>query len=904
MSSNPPTRQPVWNAKDHPGLALEQRFDANGHPTVATLSHPELPFVRFLATADAAALRGVADAYLKAVRRLGIIQPPLPATDHAADSGFGWLDITWGDPERTAQDAVDPRLSYWVGRDADVSCGATLVLLAGNRHRDPGGRQLCEGAGVGLRVVMHLSPPDGGGSMMARVTSMSVSGWSEARPPDAPPSNELTGAALEAARRAVARTMGFDPAHTVVQSALVRGQGDDAVLALSGVSIRHTAAGHDKRLCTWSTEIDLPLPEPALPLRCRRSWLALQTSGLTMQDGLDDAALRRAARRLPRLRRPSDADGRAQTSRVEVIRSTLDEPAATPAVVSGLPDRLDKAGLNDVASAHATLRADELFSRLDAWGLRPAHTFKLARLPLKMMPRAGFPFQPDGLTTNAMVQATGPGPGFDQPHAAADRRPQLEVRFGVASTTRGRRVATAAGTVRTEYRSLAADPRWAWHEFAHVLQFAATGELEFRFAHSVGDALAAIVDDPAAPLDDDALRGATFPASRVPRRHDRPALQGWCWCGERSRLRRVAGRGAPRLFGGYFEEQLMSSSLFRLYRAAGGDTPDAPRRDAAAADSPDGPPHGVAGAPLAGSPRRRAAEATLYLIVRAIQLLGPATLVPAVTASQFVTALVDADIGTQRWTAGANYDGNQAAALADRLGGTLHKVIRWAFEQQGLYATEDVATTATDTATDAAARIDAADVVREGAGLPPPVDLYIPGSGARADGGYHPLSLRPDAAGTTAPAWHTDAKALWVDGTRLQVQVGNRGRQPATDVRLRAWHRRIGKLSKGVWQPLGRTVVVQTPLSAGSLRTVPLGAPAEPGDHEVLVMVSGRGDLSNLDPQSRLPCAATQPPKDDTLLTDLLVGDNNLALRCITIASSGPTVAVDCADDPGRSPAS
>ena len=481
-----------------------------------------------------------------------------------------------------------------------------------------------------------------------------------------------------------------------------------------------------------------------------------------------------------------------------------------------------------------------------AWGLAQKHVFKLARLPLRLMPRAGFRFQPDGLTTNAMVQATGPGLGLHQQWAdapAADPRPQLEVRFGVASTTRGKRVRAADGTLRTEYRSLAADRRWAWHEFAHVLQFAATGELEFRFAHSVGDALAAIVCDPDVPPGDDVLRGATFPASRLPRRHDRPALQGWCWCGERSRLRQAAGRGAPLLFGGYFEEQLMSSALFRLYRAAGGDPMEA--------------------GPQAHARRRAAAEYTLYLIVRAIQLLGPATVVPAITPGQFVGALIDADIGTTSWAAGESGEGAAALTLPARAGGTLHKVIRWAFEQQGLYAADDPRT------------------VVEDVGLPPPVDVYIPGQGERAKGGYETVASL-SAQASEPPGWTTSSEGISLVQGGLSVVVANRGRAGAGAVRLAAWSRKLGKQS-GPWRHLAPPAGPLADIPANGRRSFIVGPPQGAGEHEVLVMVSARGDLSNLDPASGLPCAAEAPPRSPDALFDLVANDNNLGLRRVVI---------------------
>ena len=65
---------------------------------------------------------------------------------------------------------------------------------------------------------------------------------------------------------------------------------------------------------------------------------------------------------------------------------------------------------------------------------------------------------------------------------------------------------------------LAADVRFVWHEFCHVLILAATGSTEFDFAHSAGDALAAIMCDPSSKLPV-ACRGVTFPFVQLPLRH-------------------------------------------------------------------------------------------------------------------------------------------------------------------------------------------------------------------------------------------------------------------------------------------------------------------------------------------------------------------------------------------------
>ena len=104
----------------------------------------------------------------------------------------------------------------------------------------------------------------------------------------------------------------------------------------------------------------------------------------------------------------------------------------------------------------------------------------------------------------------------------------------------------------------------------------ATGALELEFAHSVGDALGAILSDPDSRLaDEGAWRGVTFPFQSLPnRRHDHTPGDGWSWSGSLARPTRFfAGVGGHHVLnrGGYCSEQIMSSTLFNLYRSLGGD---------------------------------------------------------------------------------------------------------------------------------------------------------------------------------------------------------------------------------------------------------------------------------------------------------------------------------------------
>src|SRR5262249_47888652 len=117
---------------------------------------------------------------------------------------------------------------------------------------------------------------------------------------------------------------------------------------------------------------------------------------------------------------------------------------------------------------------------------------------------------------------------------------------------------------------------------------------------------------------------------------------------------------------GYQSEQILSTTHFRIYRAIGGDCEQL-------------------------NMRRFAARFVAYLILRAIGSLTPAHSPDHVAG--YAAALMWADAGD--WTSEGH------------AGGAYTKVIRWAFEKQGLYQPDRAAK----------------PVKTEGA--PPPVDVYI-----------------------------------------------------------------------------------------------------------------------------------------------------------------------------------
>ena len=184
---------------------------------------------------------------------------------------------------------------------------------------------------------------------------------------------------------------------------------------------------------------------------------------------------------------------------------------------------------------------------------------------------------------------------------------------------------------RGEPVGVASDFRIVWHEFGHAFLYEHVSSPNVGFAHSTGDALAAILSDPRSSAPD---RFETFPFITASdptksRRHDRDPLLGWSW-------------GGLHDDGQYGSEQMLSTTLFRIYRAIGGDSPVLDERI-------------------------RAARYMTFLIIKAIGSLKYETPDPQV----FVDALIDSDLTTGRFESWP--------------GGLLHKIIRWGFEKQGLY---------------------------------------------------------------------------------------------------------------------------------------------------------------------------------------------------------------------------
>lgn len=363
-------------------------------------------------------------------------------------------------------------------------------------------------------------------------------------------------------------------------------------------------------------------------------------------------------------------------------------------------------------------------------------------------------------------------------------------------------VAEAGQTV-----GIADDVRVVIHEFGHALLWDHVNSPNFGFAHSAGDALAAILMDPASKAPD---RGLTFPWPRIggtplDRRHDRKVADGWAWFG-------------PHWNTQYGGEQVLSSTLFRLYQAAGGDSPYP-------------------------ADRAWASRYVSYLIIKAIGTLTTTTPYPEV----FATALMNADLTT------TNFEGQP--------GGALHKVIRWAFEKQGLYQPNAVPGTTMPPTT---------------AGNPPAVDVYID-DGRHGEYGYQAVFWEsPDMWVRRAPdGGTTHQEPIVGQPAYMYVRVKNRGLQAANNVIVKAYHCNpgTGLAWPDHWSPM------DTPQLAAPGPVAPAGntvlgpfvwTPTTYG-HECLLAIAG----------------ATGDPGNDTVVTGPIAHsrfvpfDNNIGQRNI-----------------------
>ncbi|KAJ5506882.1 hypothetical protein N7453_005839 [Penicillium expansum] len=367
---------------------------------------------------------------------------------------------------------------------------------------------------------------------------------------------------------------------------------------------------------------------------------------------------------------------------------------------------------------------------------------------------------------------------------------------------------------------ISADFRIAAHEFGHALLWDAISWPGFGFAHSPGDALGSIYCDPGSNAPD---RFDSFPwSSIVRRRHDRDISAGWAWGGQKY-------KGYDPGF--YLREQILSTTLFRIYQSIGGDAINDLSR------------------------QTWASKYTLYLIIGGIATITATAEMP----HQYVSAMMLAD---NSWIT--------IPGFPSFPGGAARKIIRWSFEKQGLYHPLNSRIPVTTR------------------GPPPLVDVYINDG---RDGEYDYISDFDDAPGVwnrQAPDGGTINQPPAVGATNYcYVTIGNRGTGVAEQIEVEAYYSTVP--SARVW-PADFTIMAASPavnmpasINGKRQQTFTIGPfewnpSADPSvrKHSILAAVSANADPSNIHPDSGLTCA-TGPTDVDKLVPF----DNNLAMRTI-----------------------
>jgi hypothetical protein len=526
--------------------------------------------------------------------------------------------------------------------------------------------------------------------------------------------------------------------------------------------------------------------------------LVFETDPMTLAGGPPASADNRA---LNRLRRsvtlpgldPPRAGARSLSGENIAIRDFEPPPAAPPTEPAGAAFAYP-ARTNQFAAVNAYYHCDRFFRFVEELGFPRESYFKPTKFPVPVDHRGRVDTQ-DGIEINARCLGNTTAEGG-----------LLNVRFALADK---QNIADPLG--------LACDWRVVLHELGgHGTMWNHINYGLFKFAHSTGDSLAAILNDPDSRVRDHD-RFETFPwIPFLKRRHDRKVAGGWAWGGAKD-LGVDEHRGIdPK---GYQSEQILSTTHFRIYRAIGGDAAEL-------------------------AMRRFASRFLAYLILRTVGSLTPVH--APQHAADYAAALMLAE--GDNWT------------TEGHAGGAYGKVIRWAFEKQGLYQ----------------ARPSKRRVKREGA--PPLVDVYI------EDGRHGEYRFEPH---------YWNCRAIWnrrtADGGRTHqepvpgttnfayVKIKNRGTTAASGVTVKAFHHRhsVGQTYPTDWEPMTTAELAAPDVAPNSAEEISVGPFAwRPSDkRDCLMMVaSARGDASNV---------AHFHPGKTIPEWRLVPHDNNIAKRAI-----------------------
>jgi len=465
-------------------------------------------------------------------------------------------------------------------------------------------------------------------------------------------------------------------------------------------------------------------------------------------------------------------NGAQALSGSNVTLSDVETPTVPPPTESVGTNFDFDARTNDFAAVNAYYHCDRFFRLVEDLGFSVASYFPGTTFPTAVDHRGHFsPTHLQGDEINAHCAGTAGGTGI------------LYTGFSLADT------ANLANPI-----GIACDWRVVMHElFGHGALYNHIGAPRFQFSHSAGDSFAAILSDPDTQAPD---RFATLPwIVGIPpafrRRHDRTVAAGFGWSGDIA----LHPFDPVKDGAGYNNEQILSTTMFRVYRSIGGDSADI-------------------------ATKRFAARFTCHIMLAAIKTLTSATSPP--DAASFAGALMQADRGD--WPS------------EGQSGGAYNKVIRWAFEKQGLYQPAGTATP------------------NNNEGAPPPVDVYI------EDGRNGEYQFQSN---------HWSCQAIWNrrhnDGgvsheepivgvtNYAYVKIKNRGSETATNVVVRAFHCRpsAGLVYPDDWQAMTTPQLAAANVPSNSAAEILVGpfewVPSQVGHECMLMVASAAGDPSNVD---------------------------------------------------------
>jgi zinc metalloprotease ZmpB len=446
-----------------------------------------------------------------------------------------------------------------------------------------------------------------------------------------------------------------------------------------------------------------------------------------------------------------------------VLVSDDDLPTVPPPTEPTGTDFDYQARTNNFAAVSAYYHANNLFDVIEGLGFNLATYFDGTSFPVHVDHRASA-FTSDGIEINAFCSGDAAGDGIGL------------VGYCLSDTTD---TGNPLGRAVDKYVH--------WHEIGgHGILWDHVSSPNFGFAHSAGDGLAALQNDPESQLRQlnlvERFRYAPF---RPIRWMNRDVTTGWGW-------------GGTMDTGGYNSEEILATCHFRIYRSIGGDSDNLGRR-------------------------WFASRVMTYLIVRAVGDLTPMTN-PA-TALAWCNRLMATDL--LDWT---------SEGLS---GGAYNKVIRWSFEEQGLFQPPAAPTPVTT------------------AGAPPAVDVYID-DGRAGEYPYQAVHWNNTSIWNRNAADGLPGHQPAIDGQTnyAYVKIKNRGTLAATNVTVKGYHSLPGA---GLTWPddftamTPATGLVAASVAANSAAEVTLGPfEWEPninayGHDCVLMIASVLGDPSNVD---------------------------------------------------------